>query len=211
MARQKQARPEANDYTTQHNLLIMPQGRKKTDLLFLGIVLILAGLVFFAALSGVGAAKWLLGLWPVLMLIMGVAGVMGFAIERKPRSPVSGMLLIFIGVLFGAARLHSDLNAIQIYGRYWILLLGVFAAVELVRHYSHRQTEGAPPRLLTFGKALLVFFLVTTGVLAGRVTTNGSVMTSIKLPGFLNNLRDSFLGETYTFTNEPVTIADIKA
>lgn len=212
MTTAKKSRSQANAqfYVTQRDLMRTPKGRSKTDWLFAGIFLILAGLVFFAAVSGIGVAKWILGLWPLLMLIMGVAGVMGFAIERKPRSPVWGMLLIFLGVLFGAGRLHSDLNAIQVYGRYWILLLIVFAAVELVRYYSHRQSEGAPPRLLTFGKAFLVLFIVSTGILAGRVTTNDSVLGSIKLPWFFNNLRDSFIGETYTFTDEPVTIADIK-
>ena len=212
MTTAKKSRTEANAqyYVTQRDLTRKPKGRAKADWLCAGVFLIRAGLVFFAAVSGIGAAKWILGLWPLLMLIMGVAGVMGFAIERKPRSPIWGMLLIFLGVLFGAGRLHPDLNAIQIYGKYWILLLMVFAAVELVRYYSHRQSEGAPPRLLTIGKAFLVIFIVSTGILAGRVTTNGSVLGSIKLPWFFNNLRDSFLGETYTFTDEPVTIADIK-
>jgi len=209
-AKHKRTANEAQGYVTRRDLVSAPTGRKKADLLFAGIFLILAGLVFFAAVSGIGAAKWVLGLWPLLMLIMGVAGVMGYAVERKPRSPVGGMLLIFIGVLFGAGRLHSDLNAIQIYGKYWILLLGVFAAVELVRYYSHRRSEGAPPRLLSFGKAFMVLFIVGTGVLASRVTTNDSVLGSLKLPGFFNSLRDSLIGETYSFTDETLTLADIK-
>jgi uncharacterized membrane protein HdeD (DUF308 family) len=185
--------------------------KKKSWLPFIGIVLVLAGLVFFAATSGMAAAQWLLGLWPLFFIIAGVASIMGFAVERKPKSPVGGMLLIFVGVLFTAGRFHSNLNALQIYGRYWILLLFVFAGVELVRHYSHRLNDGKPPRLFSFGKLLMVTLIVGSGVLANRVAVNNpSVLASLKLPGFLNSLRDSVIGETYNYTDEAVAIPTLK-
>src|SRR5262245_28804667 len=87
-------------------------------------------------------------LWPVFLICAGVVRVMGFAVERKPRSPLIGMLLIIVGVLFLAARFQPGLNALQIYGRYWVLLLLVFASVDLVRYYSHRHTDVPPPEFL---------------------------------------------------------------
>jgi uncharacterized membrane protein HdeD (DUF308 family) len=175
-------------------------GRKKKSWLpFIGIVLVLAGLVFFAATSGMAAAQWLLGLWPLFAIIAGVASVMGFAVERKPKSPVSGMLLIFVGVLFSAARFHANLNALQIYGRYWILLLFIYAGVELVRHYSHRLNDGKPPRLFSFGKVFMVLMIAGSGIIANHVANN---LGSVKLPGLFSAWVDSVVGDKYSFPEE---------
>ncbi len=183
--------------------------RKKNWLPFIGGFLILAGLVFFAATSGIIAAKWVMGLWPLFALIAGVAAVMGFAVERKPRSPLSGMLLIFIGVLFLAGRVQPDLNPLQIYGRYWIVLLAIFAIIELIRHYSHRQSDGKPPKLFTLGKVLMLSLIVGTGVFANQASNNPQVLGALHLPKFLSELRDSVLGDKYAFTDEDLPIASI--
>src|SRR5215470_4221976 len=111
--------------------------KKRRGLLLLGLLLVAGGTVFVIAPHHTGLTDWLVRLWPVFLICAGVVRVMGFAVERKPRSPMGGMLLIVIGVLFLASRFQPDLNALQIYGRYWLLLLGVFAGVELVRYYSH--------------------------------------------------------------------------
>ncbi|MEK6284639.1 MAG: DUF4097 family beta strand repeat-containing protein [Acidobacteriota bacterium] len=149
-------------------------------------------------------------LWPVFLICAGVVRVMGFAVERKPRSPLVGMLLIVIGVLFLAARFQPGLNALQVYGRYWVLLLVVFASVELVRYYSHRHAEGPPPQVFTPMRVLVVLLIVATGVLANRAANNPSVLSALRLPSFLSGLRDSVVGEAYAFTDQPVISNDIK-
>ena len=100
--------------------------------LLLGLLLVAVGVTIFFAPPGSGLTAWLMRLWPVFMICAGVVRVMGYAVERKPRSPMGGMLLIIIGVLFFVSRFHSDLNALEIYGRYWLLLLAVYAGVELI-------------------------------------------------------------------------------
>src|SRR5262249_30525105 len=131
---------------------------------------------------------------------------MGFAVERKPKSPIGGMLLIFVGVLFLASRFDHGLNALQIYGRYWILLLVVFGVVEITRHYSHRQTFGPPPRLFSVGRILVLLLIVGSGLVAGRISRNPSVLSALHLSGFSRGLRDSVLGESYSFTDSaPLT------
>jgi DUF4097 and DUF4098 domain-containing protein YvlB len=124
---------------------------------------------------------------------------------------MGGMLLIIIGVLFFVSRFHSDLNALEIYGRYWVLMLAVFAGVELVRYYSHRQSEGPMPRLFTFGRIIIILFIVGTGVLANRVANNPSLLSAIRLPRFLSGLRDSVVGKAYPFMDEPVVFADVRS
>ncbi|HEX8183098.1 MAG TPA: DUF4097 family beta strand repeat-containing protein [Blastocatellia bacterium] len=186
------------------------QRNNRRGTLLLGLLLVVAGAIFFLAPSGSSVAEWVMRLWPVFLICAGIVRVMGFAVERKPRSPLGGMLLISIGVLFFISRFHSDLNALQVYGRYWVLLLGVFACVELVRYYSHRQSEGPPPRVFTPGRVVIILFIVGTGVLASRAANNPSLLSAIRLPSFLSGLRDSVVGETYPFTDEPVVFADVR-
>lgn len=188
----------------------LKQKKSRNWLPFFGVILIIAGIIVFAAVSGMAAAKYLLGLWSLFAMITGIAAVMGFAIDRKPRSPVGGMLLLFVGTLFFLGRFNADLNPLQIYGRFWIVLLGIFAAVELLRYYTHRQSEGKPPKLFGFGRLVVIALIVGSGVVANRVAMNGSFLGATPLPGFLSNIRDSMIGETHTFTDEPLTLANLK-
>lgn len=177
--------------------------------LLLGLLLLAAGLVLVLAPAGSGIAGWLIVLWPVFLICAGVVRVMGFAVERKPRSPLVGTLLIIVGVLFLAARFQPGLNALQIYGRFWVLLLVVYASVELVRFYSHRHTEGPPPRVFTPMRVAVLLLIVLTGVLANHAASHPSVLSALRLPGFLSGLRDSVVGEAYAFTDQQVVNADI--
>jgi DUF4097 and DUF4098 domain-containing protein YvlB/uncharacterized membrane protein HdeD (DUF308 family) len=173
-------------------------------------VLLAAGLVLVLAPAGSGIAGWLMQLWPLFLICAGVVRVMGFAVERKPRSPLVGMLLIIVGVLFLVARFQPGLNALQVYGRYWVLLLVVFASVELVRYYTHRHDDGPPPRVLTPMRILVVLLIVATGVFANRAANKPSVLSALRLPGFLSGLRDSVVGPAYAFTDQPLVNNDFK-
>gem|GEM_PF-813617 len=189
----------------------MSSGRKnRRGTLLLGLLLLAAGLVLVLAPAGSGVAGWLMRLWPLFLICAGVVRVMGFAVERKPRSPLVGMLLIIIGVLFLVARFQPGLNALQVYGRYWVLLLAVFASVELVRYYTHRNNYGPPPRVFTPMRALIILLIVATGVFANRAANKPSVLSALHLPGFLGGLRDSVVGPAYAFSDQPVVNNDFK-
>ncbi|MEW6208087.1 MAG: DUF4097 family beta strand repeat-containing protein [Acidobacteriota bacterium] len=185
------------------------EGKRGKGFLITGLLLVAAGVSFLFIPSGAGhAARWFARLLPLVLISAGVVRVMSYAIERKPRSPIGGMLLIFIGVLWLANRIHPELNGLHIYGRYWLLLLAVFAAVELVRYYSHPEKEGPPPRLFTAGRIVAILLIVATGVVAGRIAGNSpSLLSALRLDGFLGNLRDSFIGQEYSFTDQAVEIA----
>src|ERR1051325_8454105 len=77
----------------------MPRKNQRGTLL-LGLLLVAVGLAIFLAPSGSGLGGWLMRLWPVFMICAGVVRVMGYAVERKPRSPMGGTLLIIIGAVF---------------------------------------------------------------------------------------------------------------
>jgi DUF4097 and DUF4098 domain-containing protein YvlB/uncharacterized membrane protein HdeD (DUF308 family) len=181
-------------------------GKKRNGLLMIGLLLLAAGLVFVFVPASAGVTEWLMRLWPIFLICAGVVRVMGFAVERKPRSPIGGMLLIIIGVLFLAHRFTSSVNVLATYGRYWLLLLMVFAAVELVRFYTYRPTDGAPPRLFTPWRLTIIILIVLTGVISNRiVSSNPSFLSAVKLPGVLGGLRDSVIGETYNFVDPVYT------
>ena len=183
-----------------------PNNRRGT--LLLGLLLVGVGVLVLLAPAGFGVRGWLIRLWPTLLIFAGVIRVMGFAVERKPRSPVGGMLLITIGALFFAGRFHTDLNAVALYGRYWILLLLIFAGIELVRFYSHRNTYGPPPRLFSAGRVIVVILIIGTGVLASRMANSPAVISALQLPRFLDGLRDSVAGQSFDFTDAPVESRD---
>jgi hypothetical protein len=194
-------------------------GRKRITKLLIGLLLVVAGAVFILAPigDGVSGRAWnlflsaMMWLWPLFLVCMGIVRVMGFAVERKPRSPIGGTLLIFVGVLFIASRFHSDLNALRIYGRYWLVLLAIFAGVELIRYYSHRHSDGPPPRMFTLGRLIVIGLIVGTGVLSNRVAgSNPSLLSALKLPGFLSGLRDSVVGETYRFADPTITLNEVR-
>jgi DUF4097 and DUF4098 domain-containing protein YvlB len=194
-------------------------GGKRIGKLLIGLLLVGAGVAFFFVPAGSGFTGHLwtvfltsmMWLWPLFLVCMGIVRVMGFAVERKPRSPLGGTLLISIGVLFLASRFHADLNGLRIYGRYWLVLLAIFAAVELLRYYSHRHAEGPPPRMFTAGRLIVIGLIVGTGVLANRVAgSNPSLLSSLKLPGVLGGIRDSVVGETFTFTDAPITAQELR-
>jgi DUF4097 and DUF4098 domain-containing protein YvlB/uncharacterized membrane protein HdeD (DUF308 family) len=170
----------------------------------LGLILVAAGGLFFIA-PGSATAAWIVRLWPVFLICAGVARIMGFAVERRPRTPIGGLLLVIVGALFLASRFHPDLNAIEIYGRYWVLLLVAFGSVEVVRHYSHRPGYGQPPKLFTIGRLLIVLAILVSGVLASRLGRNQSLLSALHVEGLLGGVRDSLVGQSYVFTDEGVT------
>jgi DUF4097 and DUF4098 domain-containing protein YvlB/uncharacterized membrane protein HdeD (DUF308 family) len=182
----------------------MPANRRNNKaVLLLAVLFIVIGAALLFSSTRSPVTDWLTRLWPIFLVCAGIVRVMGFAAERKPRSPLGGMLLIVFGLLFFANRLHPDLNVAQVYGRYWVFLLAVFAAVELVRYYSHPQSSGLPPKLFNAGKLVIIVLIVGTGVLANRAATNSSLVSALRLPHFLSGLRDSVVGEAYAFTDDP--------
>ncbi len=186
-------------------------GNNRRGLLLFGLLLITGGLLLALPASRAMAVDWLMKLWPIFLICAGVIRVMGFAVERKPRSPIGGTVLIAVGMLFLAGRLHADLNVLQVYGRYWPVLLALYGSVELIRFYTHRHTDRSPARVLTVGRALVILSIILTGVVANRLATNPSVLSALRLPDFLNSIRDAVVGKSFVFTDEPFVAAGLAA
>jgi len=185
--------------------------KRKRGLLITGVFLIAAGLVFLIPSHSV-AAQWMLRLWPAFLVLAGIASVMAYAVERRPRSPLGGTVLIVIGVLLLIGRLQAGLNPLQIYGRYWPVLLGIFAGVELVRYYSHRPYEGVQKPAFRFSRVVIVGLIIASGLIANRVAaTRPSLLSALKLPKYLTDFRDSVTGQSYSFSDPAVVVPDVDA
>jgi DUF4097 and DUF4098 domain-containing protein YvlB len=176
-----------------------------------GVFLIAAGLVFLIP-SHSAPAQWLLRLWPGFLVLAGIVSVMGFAVERKPRSPIGGTVLMVVGVLLLISRFQAGMNPIQLYGRYWPVLLVIFAGVEMVRHYSHRPYEAPRKPAFRFSRLFIVGLIMATGLIANHIaTTRPSLLSAIHLPRYLNDFRDSVTGQQYSFSDPAMVLTDVAA
>src|SRR5688572_11513976 len=168
----------------------------------LGIGLALCGVgVLMALAPSTGAILgWLARWWPLFPLALGVGSLVGFAVRRQPRSPLSGAVLLVVGGAALALTLQTTTNPIALYGRFWPLLLGVVALVEILRHYSWRPEMGElRPALFGTGKLVLVGLLVVSGLGANRLAeANPNLLARISMPAGLDRLRDQLFGEEFT-------------
>jgi hypothetical protein len=121
-------------------------------------------------------------MWPVFLILAGAARVVCFAMERRPRSPVDGIILMGLGGFFLAIRVSPALHPLQVYGRYWIVALGLFAGAELIRYYSHRPAHGPQPRIFSGWRIAVAALIVITGIAASRAGGDPRVVESLRLP-----------------------------
>lgn len=175
-------------------------GKGRSFLLLSGVLLVTLGITFVLFTSFHSLAYWVVKLWPVFFILAGLAQLARFAIERKPRSPLWGALLIAVGGMLLAAHLSPALNLLQLYAKYWPLLLIVFAITQLVRYYTHRPSDGPSPRLFSFFRVVVLLLIVGSGVIAARLSASGGGAISLKLPRYVGNLS----GSKYTFTDPAV-------
>ena len=176
---------------------------KRSGTLGIGLALcVIAAAIALAPSSGALVA-WLVRLWPVLPILVGMASLVGFALKRQPRRPWFGALLITIGALALPVTLQATSNPLVLFGRYWPVMVVVVAFVEVLRQYTHRPEMGERPPLFSAGKVALVGVIAVAGLGANRLAeTNPNVLANTALPKWVGNVRDDLFGEEFTF--EPV-------
>ena len=181
--------------------------KKKSGLLIPGILMVLAGVVVLAAHSLGQTALFILRFWPLFLILAGLARIVGFAVGRRPRSPVGGAILLALGVMLLFGILKSDMTALQIYAKYWLVLVFIIAAVQLVRFYSHRPWDGTPPRLFRPVTAVIVLFVVTSGIAAHFIALkNPNLVSAASLPALLHGLPAGSSPRSFSFT-DPAFVA----
>jgi len=180
---------------------------KRSGILIAGVLFVAAGVALIIAPRNLGLAVWLERLWPMFLVLAGLLSFAGFAIERRPRSPLGGALLVAVGSLLLAGRIDSHSGPVRTYGKYWILVLGIYSLAELLRFYSHRHGEGQQPRLFSVPKLITILLIAGTGILSNRVAGKGqSLLEMAKIPAGLAVLNGSGGPHPYSF-EDPPTIA----
>ncbi len=173
---------------------------KRSGTLGIGLALcVVAGAIALAPSSGALVA-WLVRLWPVLLILIGLASLIGFALKRQPRRPWIGAVLITIGALALPVTLQATSNPLVLFGRYWPVMVVVLALVEVIRQYSHRPEMGERPPLFSAGKVALLGLITVAGLGANRLAeTNPNVFANTAMPKWIGNVRDDIFGEEFTF------------
>src|SRR5262245_48105083 len=167
-------------------------------------MLVAVGLILLVAPRSVGLTVWLGRLWPLFLILAGLFRVAGFAIEHRPRSPLGGALLIAVGTMLLVARIDTGSSALAVYGKYWIVVLGIYSLTELLRFYSYRHGEGPQPRLFSAGKLLMILLIAGTGILSGRIAGRGeSLLSAVRIPASLASLTDTGGPQIYSFDDSP--------
>jgi len=179
---------------------------KRSPFLFAGIVLVAGGMITLIAPRAIGMAAGLMQLWPLFLILAGLLRIAGFVIERRPRAPLGAAFLVAAGILLLVAQ-NTESNLLEVYGKYWILVLAVYSSAELLRFYSHRSGDGPEPRLFSLPKLLAVMLIASTGVLSSRFAARTSSLLSIlRVPGSVSGVSDS-VSRAYNF-EDPATVTD---
>jgi hypothetical protein len=155
---------------------------KRIATILFGVALCTLGVFFFLAPERAGLIAQIFRFWPVFLILAGGVRVFGHLLDRQPRSPVGGSLLIGAGGILLAANLRGEASFLQIFGRYWFWLLLALIIGRVVRQYTHRAEDGPRPR--AFGPIALALCLLIAGggLLAHRAAASPQVWSSWSSP-----------------------------
>lgn len=174
---------------------------KRIATLLLGIGLIVIGALFFMAPEQAFAVRWLIRLWPVALILAGLVRVAGYLIDRHPRSPVGGMMIMALGGVLLSANLRGHNAPVQILGKYWFWILLAFIAGRLLKQYTHRFDDGFRPNTFSPGAIVVMTMIFGAGLAASVVDKNQG-------NGFDLNLRLGGLGVGDYVFGDQISIED---
>jgi hypothetical protein len=146
---------------------------KRFATLLIGIGLIVIGALFFIAPEQAFAVRWLKDLWPVALILAGLVRVAGYLIDRHPRSPAGGVMIVAIGGILLSANLLNHFSLIPILSKYWFWILLAFIAGRLLKLYTHRIEDGLRPNTFSPGAIVVMILIVGAGAAAYFASKNG--------------------------------------
>ncbi len=96
---------------------------KRLATLLFGIALIGMGVYFFVSPERATALQYLSRFWPIFLILAGGLRVFGYLIDRHPKSPVGGLLLLALGGILLASIWRGEHTFFQVAGTYWFFFL----------------------------------------------------------------------------------------
>jgi DUF4097 and DUF4098 domain-containing protein YvlB len=167
---------------------------KRVATFLFGVALVSLGILFFIAPERSYLVHGLIRYWPIFLILAGIVRFGGHLLDRQPRSPMGGLLLMTLGGILLAANLHGETNFLTIFGRYWFFLLLAFIAGRVLRQYTHRPEDGQRPRAFTPAAIVLMLLLTGGGLAAHRIARDNQTLARLHLPVSLGDVRDIFRG-----------------
>lgn len=136
----------------------------------------LAGLGVYILLAPAGS--WGAGLtatyWPLFLALAGVVRVIGYLIDRRPRSPVGGLLLTALGAIIFSANLLGHHSILVALSKYWFWFLLAFIAGRLMKQYLYRSSDGGrAPRAFAPAAVIAMILIAATGLAADYAVKHG--------------------------------------
>ena len=135
---------------------------KRVGILLLGLTLIALGASFLIFGDRTHAFELFLRLWPIFLVLAGLVRLSGFLLDRDPKSPLGGVLLLAVGGILLTAAFRGDSGFGLILAKYWFFLLLAFVAGRLIAEYARANEYGDKRR--TFGPGTISIALLICGV-----------------------------------------------
>lgn len=159
------------------------------------VILITIGLLFLLGQVHPALSFWE-KTWPIVLLVFGalklgeaLASSEGHAgtsatVRPRRRSVFGGVLLLLMGLIFLAQNFRGDFGFLELFWRWWPLLLILWGMAKLLDRLAAQHTGEGPPRTITGGEIFLagVLILLGLGVGAAYHVRNGPY-APIEFPG----------------------------
>jgi DUF4097 and DUF4098 domain-containing protein YvlB len=177
---------------------------KRIVTLLLGIGLIGLGLLFFIEQERFFVIQLLTRYWPLFLIIAGLVRVSGYFIDRHPRSPLGGMMIMAVGGILLSANLRGEHSIVRIFGLYWFWLLLALIIGRILRQYTHRLEDGPRPVAFSPAAILLMIFIAGSGLAANYLAKKAQKLPAMHLGvAHIGDLRNYVFGNQVELEDEP--------
>lgn len=148
---------------------------KRIAILLLGVGLIGLGALFFLSSQDSRSTQNLIVFWPVFLVFAGIIRLTGYLIDRHPRSPMGGLMLVAAGGIGLSANLLNHHNLLLLIQKYWFWLLLTYLTGRLMKQYMYLRSDGPiRPRAFTPGSLAVMLLIVAGGISADYLQRFGS-------------------------------------
>lgn len=155
---------------------------KRVGALLLGLALIALGVSFFIFGDRTHAFELFLRLWPLFLVLAGLVRLSGFLLDRDPKSPMGGILLIAVGGILLTAAFRGDSGFGPILAKYWFFLLLAFVAGRLMAEYARSNEYGDKRRTFGPGTIALALLISAAGLGAHYVSRDPNLQARLSAP-----------------------------
>lgn len=155
---------------------------KRIATFLLGIALVSLGVLFFLAPQRAQLLQILVRYWPSFLILAGVVRVGGFFLDRQPRSPTGGMLLVATGTALLASNLRGETRVVEIIATNWLIFLMAIVVARVIQQYAHRPGMGPRPGAFTPPSIVAIVLVTVLGLGSHWMSRHSPRLAHLRLP-----------------------------